>query len=261
MLNHARTLLLNISYEKFAANNYLGGELIDKGFRKVTYPTFIEKVRNALFGESPDRNMLEYRVKQLMTLLHASPLRNYVTDLDPRVSYDLTWDSFIKNNVFKPKITALSGTEVDALGILGEPSIPDAKGLTTFEFEVDILTGTTVRVKCVKGIPYQIIHNFTLTNNRSDTLPLRYTGYSFVMNTDNPGAGWRVSIVNRPRYDMTVLLSGLESIGDTNCKNVFGNISEEPFKTFWTIWENRKEDPLRLSAFLLAYVYRMEALR
>ncbi len=81
MVNHVRTLLLN--------EDGAGEEYVPPGYRKAQLPEALQRVRDILFGPSPDRRMLVYRVRQFMAILHSTPLATFVTRADPRITYTL----------------------------------------------------------------------------------------------------------------------------------------------------------------------------
>ena len=87
MLNHARTLLLNIPGLPVAPIDYPGEEQIPVLFKPVRLTPPLERARRLLFGNIPDRLMLNYRARQYMTLIHSTDLGSYVTELDSRITY------------------------------------------------------------------------------------------------------------------------------------------------------------------------------
>ena len=66
MFNHARTLLMNLSGDAgdLYISDYPGDEMIPADYRAVALPTYLQVVRSRLFGVTPDRAMLNYRVAQ-----------------------------------------------------------------------------------------------------------------------------------------------------------------------------------------------------
>jgi hypothetical protein len=50
-------------------------------------PEPLRRVRAVLFGRDPDRRTLLYRTRQFLALLHACELEEFVTAVDPRVTY------------------------------------------------------------------------------------------------------------------------------------------------------------------------------
>jgi hypothetical protein len=87
VINHVRTLLLNRDGEGNSPGP--GEEYTPPAYREVELPPELQKVRDVLFGASPDRRMLLYRLRQFMALLHSTPLSPFVTMDDPRITYRL----------------------------------------------------------------------------------------------------------------------------------------------------------------------------
>src|SRR5581483_2043121 len=87
MTNHFRTLLLNLSGNIKPPGTYPGEEYVPPGFVAQWMPPNLQQVWNVLFGYSPDRAMVNYRLRQYMPLVHAAELEQYVLALDQRVTY------------------------------------------------------------------------------------------------------------------------------------------------------------------------------
>src|SRR5690606_37703460 len=83
MINHVRTLLLGLPGAASPGYQTAGEEFVDPTFQPVALPTYLAAVRRTLFGVDPDRLMLNYRLKQLLEVIHATELAEYVTFLDP----------------------------------------------------------------------------------------------------------------------------------------------------------------------------------
>lgn len=86
MINHARTLLGNQAAILLGLN-FPGEEYVPETFYPVTLPSPLARIRALLFGSQPDRIMVNYRLRQYMTLLHATELSQYVTAFGARLTY------------------------------------------------------------------------------------------------------------------------------------------------------------------------------
>lgn len=82
MINHARTLLLNDK----ALPDELGEEFVPE-FAPLYLPRSLDRVHKILFGKQPIRQELNYKLRCIMQLLHATELAEFVLQLDPRVTY------------------------------------------------------------------------------------------------------------------------------------------------------------------------------
>jgi hypothetical protein len=89
MINHARTLLMNISplRANYADSGYEGYEYIPPDFRPVAVPVALKNIRRVLFGENPDGLYRGMRAHELLSYIHQTDLADYVYALDPRVTY------------------------------------------------------------------------------------------------------------------------------------------------------------------------------
>lgn len=82
MVNHGRTLLLN---RAVGAESILH-EFIPPEYQPVVLTPDLTAVKNVLFGDSPDIFTLDYRARQLLTILHTN-FGKYLLDLDSRITY------------------------------------------------------------------------------------------------------------------------------------------------------------------------------
>lgn len=258
MFNHARTLLLNLDGASSPGPDFLAEELIPPSYRQLRLPTYLETVRSRLFGTTPDRAMLNYRGKQLLQLLHASPLVEFVTALDSRITYDRPRDQALSFELFQPQVQQISGAAAQ-LFIVGSPEIPDVTGQVKHSFTVDIL-GDTVRVtKLSPMLTY--VDDLSLSANLSPSYPLQGFGYQFRVDTTNPACAWNIDGYLQPRWDLGQLAANLTSIGETVTVQLFGVTNVEPWATFRNLWFQHKELPYRLGGLLLATIYRIEEVR
>lgn len=89
MINHARTLLMNLSPRRadYVDGGYDGYEYISPTFKPVTLPPRLLTLRNLLFGTTPDSLFVGLRARELLSYIHQTELAEYVYALDPRVTY------------------------------------------------------------------------------------------------------------------------------------------------------------------------------
>lgn len=257
MLNHARNLLLNVAPGTTQNCPYPGDELIDPGYKPFVPSTAIQAVRSILFGAAPDRVMLNYRTRQVLALLHAGPLVEFVTDLDPRTSYGFDDEPFFDASLYAPTVTPLTALPEDKLLITGSPQPPDISGQMAYQYRVDILTAETLRLERQKPTPYASdIHEFEIASGWSNRIPLGNSGLNLATNTDSPGATWLVEFLVRPQYDLGEIAVSLQSVGEPALVELFGTAKVEPYLTFKNLWFDAKDLPFKLGGILLALIYR-----
>lgn len=263
MFNHARTLLANVKGGNSSPGpDFLAEELIPKEFRPVDLPTYLQQIRMFLFGSRPDRAMINYRCRQFLTLIHATPLDGMIRGLDPRITYDTGEDnSLFTPETFQPQINRYAGNPGDTLTLLGDPIAPDISGKLRYQYDVDILTPNTVEVKRITPQASSVITEFTMTDGLSSEILLQELGYRFKINSTNPGTSWTVEGYLRPKWDLGQLVSLLERLQEPILLQLFGLTHEEPWDTLRNLWFDHPELPYRLAGFLLAVIYRTEEVR
>lgn len=256
MLNHYLTLLRNLPPD----GEDVAEEKIPAGFLPVRLPTCVQAVRRVLFGSTPDRAMLNYRGRQLLRVVHATPLADWVTALDPRVAYTLAGGGLVGAAAFVPGVTQVSGPAA-ALPVTGGPAAPDATGVMRLRYTVDVTSLTTVTVRRHTDPAADATTAFALTAGLSAPVELRGAGYGVRLTTDDPGSAWAVEVLLRPQRDLGELCADLESVGDARLTELFGLEATEPWVTLRRVWRKTRETPLRLAAAVTAAVYRTEEAR
>lgn len=261
MINHARTLLMNVSASSAPLTEYPGEEAIGQHYTALELPTYLDTLRVMLFGSDPDRLMLNYRVRQYLSVLHSGPLEEFVLRLDPRITYDLRDDAFIAEETFKPKVTAVQVPTGAKLSVIGRPDSPDSTGRMRHTFLVDVVDTTSLRLSRTTQPVTNVLLDFAVTGGLSGLVTLPGTGYSFRLSNDGIPQTWQISVVNRPTTDLSQIVAGLQAVGEPVLLSLFGLTKEEPWLTFKNLWEQKEELPLKLGGLLCAIIYRTEERR
>lgn len=260
MINHARSLLANVLPSAAADGHYLAEELIDPSFLPLSnLPDYIVSTRQRLFGPAPDRNMINYRCRQLLSLAHATELAGYITALDRRITYATGEDSaLLAESVFSPSYVQLTGPSA-ALSFYGAPAPPEITGKVTTTYTLTVMSDTTVRVDGPDDMV--TISEVALVDGLTPGVPLRGTNRSVCLTALAVGASWLITVVERPQWGPGQLAVGLALLGGDVFLSLFGPIPQGPYQTFSALWASQREVPLRLSAVVLALIYRLEELR
>jgi hypothetical protein len=266
VINHARTLLLNVASDSIPR---LGDELIPPDFQPVDLPWSIAELRRTLFGEVPDRLMLNYRSRQLLSLIHACELEEFVYALDPRVTYDLTQSPFADDGLYRPAYVSqeIPGGVTAPLFFVGTTAAPDATGRMLNEWDVTVDTATVDvslrRPRMFSSSPYSITAGMSsIIGLTGSTLSFRFGSVSF-----GPGLGPRfvVTKLTRPTVDLSLLLGRIRSTNLRACETLFGSGqpwgSTEPYLTFRRLFDNHFALPYRLGAVVLAMIYYTHRVR
>lgn len=259
MINHARNLLLNIEPNPSYSATRLFDEIIDPNYLVKPLPSYLETIRRALFGEAPDRTMLNYRGRELLALLVNTELQSFITALDPRITYDLSDDSQVLQPYFQLTATQLSGAE-NALGLAYNPWT-SASGRLAYSWYVSY-DGTTANL-VLHSAYTQAAYTPSFSAGLSPPLLLPGTKSAYITLADIP-ATWRLSYVAKPAKDLGEVLADIDSLGNTAVLELFGvgtpRAETEPFKTFFNLWRYHYALPMRLGGILLALIYRTNEL-
>ena len=257
MVNHARTLLMNVTAPIKQYTAYPGDAIIDPGFIEVKLPAELNTVRNILFGAAPDRIMRNYRCQQFLALIKASPLAEHLYRFDVREAINENTD-FLNRDVFQPIVTQLSGAVDDRLIVNGFPAAPDSSGYTRHVYLVEIVTTSSIRIARQTPAPASTMITDFEVNGR---IKLGNSGFFGRVTTDNPGASWLFEVINEPQKDLGVISNDLTRISETTTNALFGVENTEPYKTYKNAWLMAPDLPTRLSGFLLALISRTEERR
>ena len=254
MINHARTLLLNRNGDGYGGT--LGDEYVPPEFPAIALPGYLNKLRIYLFSTDPDQAFMNYRLQQYMAVLHSSPLVEFVTDLDSRITYDVD-----NQEMFADSNYGL--TETEYLFFVNELGPPDATGRSFHKWRIRRLNAATISVTRVSPPQSVVIHPYTIANGISNILPLPGSEASFRFRASLPnGVDQRVEGYARPEMDTGAITASLRGTGSALTINLFGVgtplAATEPFKTFRNLWNNHPELAYQLGGLLLAVIYQTE---
>lgn len=254
MINHFRTLLLNVD-GSVPMTNFLAEEIVDPEFKAVRLPTPLAQVRRVLFGSDPDRHMLNLRARQLLALVHATPLVEHVYAFDRRVTYGFKDDRLVRPETWTPVVTRVAG--FGTVSVLGEPDRPDTLGRVHHRYSLVVANPSTVTVEQLVK-PFQKV-DFDFTPN--DRVPLAGSGCDARLSSDATGQEFTVDVFARPASDLSTVCDTLGRLGEPTLNYVFGVVNVEPWATFRSLFFRKLELPLRLSAIVCAVVLRTEGVR
>lgn len=301
MINHGRSLLLNISGANYQPQ-YLGEEYIPPEFGSLNLPSYLLVARRLIFGARPERVFLNYRVRELLHTIHETELEEYLYALDPRVTYwpEPTPVFFNQRKYVRAEqIGGMLGARIffsgnfsadNALGLaLREYTIRtdqdtdsyivvenDDRSFGTTRTPVNISTGLSSAVN-IAGTNLQVRVGGSAVN--AATLMLE-TGYNVLTealtdialesvvedvlpmtNSVFDGSVWRVTAF-APPASVVSLLPLLEVIGEPNLLELFGvSNRDQPYATFKNLWFDHPIAAYRLAGFTMAMIYRSEEIR
>ncbi len=292
MINHARTLLLNA--RPGAVGQFPGEEYVPAGFQPAPVGSALQSVRQLLFGSRPDRLMLNYRVKQLLTVVAATPLQSYLTALDARLTYDLAADASLFEHTFGISAQQLSGDTL-AITLGGVPDMSvDATGLCRQKWRLTFGSPISVTVRRLTYPFDETTVGFTITDSLSSAIPLIGSGFFFKFYPLDGTLDWEtltedewealdelnwesllpdndsgsfvanpvIDVVAdvRPQRDLGQLLAGLDTLGEPTILSLFGVgtalQTTEPYATCYRLFQQHPDLPHRLGAAVTALIYQ-----
>jgi len=264
MFNHARSLLMNLDGDSVSQREvYPGDVIIPAEYRAVSLPSYLESMRQQLFGAMPDRAFLNYRVFQLLQLAESTELRNWFHTFDTRLTYRLdAITSVFSPDVFYPVVTPAAGNTAK-LTLHGEGMSPDMLGRSRFEYSVEVTDVNTVTVTHVTGLSgaKTYVQVVELVEQLSPLIELPLSGYSVRLSGLQLGNFWNIIGFLQPTSTLPGIETTLRQIGETNLVQLFGLAGTEPYTTFQNCWERHPDFAYRLTGLVAAVVHRTEEYR
>lgn len=258
MINHIRTLLLNIDGSRASDTAFPGEEFVPPDFKPVSLPQPLITVRNVLFGVNPDRAMMNYRLRQYMTLIHSTELEEFTTEFDKRVTYWPSSDETLFNVTVTPIAQQVNEPArefyfIGSVNDLFEPS----KLLS--RWKVEVTDASNVTIQTLTEPTATTVAAYTLTDGLSSTIQLPGSPLKFRFQ-GGVGSIWFVQSVAKPTLSLAEVVVHLENCNEINSSTFFGDFSAEPYKTFYNLWNSHRELPYRLGGIILTLAYRTNEL-
>jgi hypothetical protein len=252
---------MNLTGEDDYYANQIADELIPAEYKKLQLPAYLNDIRTVIFGANPDRAMLNYRCAQLLTLISATQLQEYVTALDPRLTYSSYPLQLASDSTFSPTVSQYGNVDNSkVLTVIGGASSPDASGSCEYDYDITIVAGNLIihNLKAATTTSTAI----SLTDNLSQPISLSGLEYSVRVNTAAfAGGGWRISGFLRPTVSLSSLEGELQSLSEPVMLQLFGVTDIEPYITFKNCWTYHPDFAYRLGGVVLAAAYRTDELR
>lgn len=257
MINHARTLLLNVlgaTGQRFE----IGEEYIPPSYSPRPLPTYLQTIHRVLFGTEPDSYFLSFRARELMQLLHETELSEYVYALDPRVTYWPETDAPFLGSGSKISIARIGGDGGSGLFVTGVPAADNGHGKSLREYTVTVngnfadialtTSGETVRAA------------LDTSDGISQPIALPRSQLRVQITTPFSGESWSVTTLARPAPAVTTLLPMFELLGEPVFLELFGAVPAEPYATFKNLWFDHPNPVYRIGGLVLATIYRTNSL-
>lgn len=270
MINHGRTLLLNI-FAQSAGTRDAGYEYIPPAFRPLVIPSALRIVRGVLFGKQPDQRFLNLRARELLSYIHQTELAQYLYALDSRITY---WpEQETTTFKYEPKVTVKQRTGPETpIAFSGDFVVGNAGGKAAREFLVQLAASAQenlhIAVTEVGAITTTYTQIPNLTNMPVITLPETQIKFRInnMPNVSAPANGtqlatWSIALAANPPPAITTLMPTLELLGEPVFLELFGVESTEPYATFKNVWFDHPLPAYKLAGLTLAFIYRLEEVR
>jgi hypothetical protein len=259
MINHVRTLLLNPAAPG-VSSHYVGDEFVPTGYGQLAIPSKFDRVRKIVFGPAADRYMMNYRLAEIMTLLHTTELEEFVLELDSRVTY---WPP-TKRGIFDAAFGVTVVSEHSTAGsyaTIQEIVQESVSGQLYEEWHVTVGAGSTFTIRRNSKPSSTTTGSFTLTGGLSEGISLQ--GSNLLIRLENPSNGdsYLVKSLKRPKHDLAAIAEQLRTgMGAETQAELFYRTSE-PFKTFSNLWFDHDQLAYKFGGLILALVYHLDELR
>jgi len=256
MINHIRSILLNAPQAQAHPVDFIGEEYVSPEWVPVPQPHGVARLRDILFGHNPDRALMNYRLRQFMTLIHSTDLEQYVHEKDSRVTYWPGTTRGIFDKAFGATVTdvSVSGSQLTPVGTL-ELS---RDGQLYDKYLITVSSSTAVIIDR-KTKPYSLE---TVSMVAGQPVVLPGTQLQFMILNPQASDSWELELLRRPTADLGTLVKNVETnLGAGALADVFGPAGEEPYKTFKTLWEDHPYLDYKLGGLVLALAHRMDETR
>lgn len=250
MINHVRTLLLNRGRDGHSVQEP-GEEYIEENYipRQLSGP--LRLIRSTLFGGMPDRLFMNYRMRQIMQLIHATELASDLVVDDPRITY-LPFKEDFFNSVFKATITHVTGP-VWRFDVAGEHTSNMSSGIARQRWDVVVLSGGEVSITKRLGVIETKTHYVV----NDSAVPLHGSNLKIYLHNAPEGTSLRITSVSRPAFDVATVLTGTSSVLEQyGFDEIFPARAAEPVATWRRIWNDHPDAAMRFAAMLLAIAQR-----
>lgn len=252
MINHVRTLLMNRKRNGHGLDTF-GEEYIPAEFVPKKLNVALSLAHRTLFGGKPDRVYVNYRMRQIMELMHATPLAVDIVDKDPRITY-LPFKQDLFADAFKIEVTRISGP-ARVVHVAGTHTTNFSSGIVQQLWDVEVTDSGQARVWKRREPFADNSYAF------DDKTPVPLAGSELKLYLHDAPVGYRLQIQSnaRPTLDISELLRQLSTaFGERGLQEVFPPIAPEPVATWARIWNESHLSAMRFTALLLAIAHRIE---
>jgi hypothetical protein len=264
MINHLRTCLLNASPANTPPPTYPGEEYVPPAYQPKTLAGDLLVAYQLLFGNNAGRSLMNWRLRELTGMLHASELEQFVRALDSRITYLPLKTDLMQQYLQGPGIIPIGNTTA-TLSWVSPRVIVQTGNRLFFQWVLSVINNTQVTVTQYDtnfGTGTTITLPYTVTAGLSSPITLPDSGLQVVFTTPAVGSSWQIQAMAKPILGLPDLVNAIRSgLQPSQLNTVFGPVgTPEPFKTFRNLWERHDQLPYQLGGFVLALGYQINAL-
>lgn len=255
MPNMARTLLLNVPGSATQSAGVFA-EYVPPYYNAVPMTSGLMTVRRALFGGDPDADGRDLSVWRYMRILHSTEYSDWLTQLDPRITY----------NGKESKLDVPFGTFVSAdaaaFQFVGETGLGGSDGKLRAAWRIEQVTLAIYRITDLQT-QRAVTHTVSLQDGMTEfmTFPGRPDFKVRIQTGLLTASSWAVNHLSAPGPAMDPINRAAQAsnIGVEAYNELFP--SRAPFTLFKQLWEQHSLFPYKMSGYLLALIYRTEEMR
>jgi hypothetical protein len=260
MINALRTLLLNRSGSDNPGFSYPGEEFVPPLYAAKSLPVALKLVHQCIFGLNPDRAQLNWRLRELLAILHTTPMVESVLELDPRVTYVPFASNLFTEVTAGPVIEPQGGTTALLYPLV---NLEDVDDQVYYSWNITVVNGTDVSIQVLANpvlIPPPVTLNYTVSGGISSVVPLPSSQHS-IRFQPTVGARWILTLLQPPARNLMEIYDNLKQglLQDT-ANALFGVPPVEPYLSFKNLWELSPHPSWQLCGPVLALGYRINEL-
>ena len=260
MINHARNLLLNRCDSGQYPWDFPGEEYVPPTFVRKLLPQWLNRGMQILFGSDPDRLFLNHRLRQVMPLLHATELEDYVLALDSRITYWPLVDDDRFELAYGYQVDQVPGYPDVTTYITGTHFADEGVGRTTMQWALEVVDGQYVRVTRHTPPLVSELVPYTIEDGLSSLIPLTGTGLLFRFHEAIAGTSWIIYSRAKPTQDISDVLRSMAGVMGVGNIEGFLTSPDEPWATFRNLWNDSDLFAYQYGGMLMALIYYMDGL-
>ena len=262
MINHLRTLLLNQDSSRSPGPTFPGEQIVHPGFRARALPGPLLATHRLVFGSGPDRATLNTRLQEVLSCVHAAGYGEYVTAMDPRITYLPFNTSLMERYLLGASARKLTSSDQN-LYFLGDRSTTESVNRIYFSWRLDVIDASNVRITEYADAA-SVVQTTTVGYTTSSGLssPIDLPGSLMQARFDvGVGASWLIDVLAKPSRSFAQAVSDWDgALTESMQRALWPEGSAEPYLTFRNLWQLSDQEPARVAGLILALGHRLDEL-